>query len=48
MEWDVQPPPQDIPALMSSRDSRLIIGPTGPYWRIKTMVRRMTGLLIAA
>jgi peptide/nickel transport system substrate-binding protein len=32
MEWDVQPPPQNIPALMSSHDSRLIIGPTGPYF----------------
>lgn len=32
MEWDVQPPPQDLPALMSTHDSRLIIGPAGNYF----------------
>ncbi|HXS63416.1 MAG TPA: ABC transporter substrate-binding protein [Streptosporangiaceae bacterium] len=29
MEWDVQPPPQDLPALTSAKDPRLIIGPQG-------------------
>jgi ABC-type transport system substrate-binding protein len=29
MEWDVNVPPQDIPALLSSKDARLIIGPSG-------------------
>lgn len=32
MEWDVQPPPQDLPALESTHDSRLVIGPTGHYF----------------
>jgi ABC-type transport system substrate-binding protein len=30
MEWDVGPPTQDLPSLMSSKNSGLIIGPTGP------------------
>jgi peptide/nickel transport system substrate-binding protein len=29
MEWDVNVPPQDVPALISSKDKRLIIGPSG-------------------
>lgn len=32
LEWDVQPPPQDLPALVSTHDSRLIIGPQGNYF----------------
>ena len=30
MEWDIQPPAQDLPRLISSNDQRLIIGPSGP------------------
>jgi ABC-type transport system substrate-binding protein len=30
MEWDVAPPTQDIPSLMSTHDSNLVIGPAGP------------------
>jgi len=29
MEWDVNVPPQDIPALLASKDQRLVIGPSG-------------------
>ena len=29
MEWDVNVPPQDVPALIASKDNRLIIGPSG-------------------
>ena len=29
MEWDVNVPPQDVPALIASKDKRLIIGPSG-------------------
>jgi peptide/nickel transport system substrate-binding protein len=32
MEWDITPPPQDLPRLQASKDPRLIIGPTGPYY----------------
>jgi peptide/nickel transport system substrate-binding protein len=32
MEWDVTPPSQDLPQLVSANDDRLIIGPTGPYY----------------
>jgi peptide/nickel transport system substrate-binding protein len=32
MEWDIQPPSQDLPRLISAKDSRLILGPTGPYY----------------
>jgi peptide/nickel transport system substrate-binding protein len=32
MEWDVTPPYQDLPQLVSANDDRLIIGPTGPYY----------------
>src|SRR5262249_33060792 len=29
MEWDVTPPSQDLPQLLSANDKRLIVGPTG-------------------
>ena len=29
MEWDVVPPTQDLPQLLSAKDKRLVIGPTG-------------------
>jgi peptide/nickel transport system substrate-binding protein len=32
MEWDAQPPTQDLPRLISSKDSRLVIAPAGPYY----------------
>ncbi len=32
MEWDVTPPTQDLPQLIASKDPRLIIGPSGPYY----------------
>jgi peptide/nickel transport system substrate-binding protein len=32
MEWDVTPPTQDLPQLISAKDPRLIIGPEGPYY----------------
>ena len=32
MDWDVTPPAQNIPGLIASRDNRLVIGPTGPYY----------------
>jgi peptide/nickel transport system substrate-binding protein len=32
MEWDVTPPTQDLPGLISSGDKRLIIGPSGSYY----------------
>jgi ABC-type transport system substrate-binding protein len=31
MEWDLQPPAQDLPRLISSADKGLILGPSGPY-----------------
>ena len=31
MEWDIQPPTQDLPRLISSNDKGLILGPAGPY-----------------
>ncbi|HEY1480421.1 MAG TPA: ABC transporter substrate-binding protein [Gaiellales bacterium] len=31
MEWDIQPPTQDVPRLISSNDKNLILGPAGPY-----------------
>jgi peptide/nickel transport system substrate-binding protein len=31
MEWDVTPPTQDLPRLISAKDKRLIIGPSGPF-----------------
>jgi peptide/nickel transport system substrate-binding protein len=31
MEWDIQPPTQDLPRLISADDKRLILGPSGPY-----------------
>jgi ABC-type transport system substrate-binding protein len=31
MEWDIQPPTQDLPRLLSSNDKNLILGPVGPY-----------------
>jgi ABC-type transport system substrate-binding protein len=32
MEWDLYgPPTQDLPRLISAKDKRLIIGPSGPY-----------------
>jgi peptide/nickel transport system substrate-binding protein len=31
MEWDIQPPAQDLPRLISSNDKGLILGPSGPY-----------------
>ena len=30
LEWDVTPPTQDLPQLISSKDEGLIIGPSGP------------------
>jgi ABC-type transport system substrate-binding protein len=32
MEWDALPPAQDLPGLINSKDKRLLIGPTGPYY----------------
>jgi ABC-type transport system substrate-binding protein len=32
MEWDIQPPSQDLPRLISAKDAGLILGPTGPYY----------------
>ncbi len=32
MEWDIQPPSQDLPRLISAGDKGLILGPTGPYY----------------
>jgi ABC-type transport system substrate-binding protein len=32
MDWDVTPPAQDLPGLIASKDSRLVIGPEGPYY----------------
>src|SRR5262249_34517870 len=31
LEWDITPPTQDLPRLQEAKDSRLVIGPTGPY-----------------
>jgi peptide/nickel transport system substrate-binding protein len=31
MEWDVTPPTQDLPRLLSANDQRLIVGPTGNF-----------------
>jgi ABC-type transport system substrate-binding protein len=31
MEWDIQPPTQDLPRLIAADDKRLILGPVGPY-----------------
>jgi peptide/nickel transport system substrate-binding protein len=31
LEWDIVPPTQDVPQLLANKDSRLIIGPSGPY-----------------
>jgi len=32
MDWDVTPPAQDLPQLIDQKDSRLLIGPSGPYY----------------
>jgi ABC-type transport system substrate-binding protein len=32
MDWDVVPPAQNLPSLIASKDKRLIIGPSGPYY----------------
>jgi len=32
MDWDVTPPTQDLPELLSTNDKRLIVGPTGSYY----------------
>jgi peptide/nickel transport system substrate-binding protein len=32
MDWDVTPPAQNLPSLIASKDKRLIIGPSGPYY----------------
>jgi ABC-type transport system substrate-binding protein len=32
MEWDVAPPTQDIPSLLSTHDTNLVIGPSGPAY----------------
>jgi peptide/nickel transport system substrate-binding protein len=32
LEWDVGPPTQDLPKLISSKDPNLIIGPAGKYY----------------
>jgi ABC-type transport system substrate-binding protein len=32
MEWDIQPPTQDLPQLISANDKNLILGPNGPYY----------------
>ncbi|HEV7566312.1 MAG TPA: ABC transporter substrate-binding protein [Microbacteriaceae bacterium] len=31
IEWDIQPPTQDVPRLISANDKNLILGPVGPY-----------------
>ena len=33
LEWDIQPPAQDLPRLISANDKRLILGPDGPVRR---------------
>jgi peptide/nickel transport system substrate-binding protein len=32
MDWDVTPPAQDLPELIAQKDTRLLIGPAGPYY----------------
>jgi len=32
MDWDVTPPAQNLPKLLSTHDNRLVIGPAGPYF----------------
>jgi peptide/nickel transport system substrate-binding protein len=32
LDWDIQPPSQDIPRLLSAKDERLVLGPSGPYY----------------
>jgi len=32
MDWDVTPPAQNLPKLLSSHDNRLVVGPAGPYF----------------
>ena len=32
MDWDVTPPAQDLPSLLQNHDSRLVLGPSGPYY----------------
>ncbi len=32
MDWDVTPPAQNLPKLIEQKDSRLVIGPSGPYY----------------
>jgi peptide/nickel transport system substrate-binding protein len=32
LEWDIQPPTQDIPQLIQANDKRLVLGPTGNYY----------------
>jgi ABC-type transport system substrate-binding protein len=32
LEWDIQPPTQDIPQLLQGGDQRLVLGPTGNYY----------------
>ena len=32
MDWDVTPPAQDLPSLLAKHDSRLVLGPSGPYY----------------
>jgi ABC-type transport system substrate-binding protein len=32
MDWDVTPPAQNLPSLIEQKDSRLLIGPSGPYY----------------
>jgi peptide/nickel transport system substrate-binding protein len=32
MDWDVTPPAQNLPQLIEQKDTRLLIGPNGPYY----------------
>ena len=40
MEWDIQPPTQDLPRLISANDKRLILGPIGPLRRRHRLLPR--------
>jgi peptide/nickel transport system substrate-binding protein len=32
MDWDVTPPAQNLPELIAKKDTRLLVGPTGPFY----------------